>query len=115
MARCERRGLKANDQFDSILKMLSDLVSYPAVGNMRNKLVDRLLAGSMLALIVTAPAISIAAPDRVESAVPLPPTLNGQAPSQREATPPPPVGYTPPSALAPETRVIVPAAVQEPD
>ena len=53
MARCERRGLKANDQFDSILMMLSDLVSYLGVRNMCNKLVDRLLAGSMLALIVT--------------------------------------------------------------
>ena len=84
---------------------------------MRNTLVDHLLAGTMLALIVAAPTMSIAAPDRIESAAPLPPSLNGQAPRQRDAAPLPlpPTGYTPPSAVAPESRTVVPAAVQEPD
>jgi hypothetical protein len=89
---------------------------------MRKTRVDHLLAGTMLALIVVTPTLSIAAPDRVESAVPLPPSLNGQAPRHREAAPvpPPPVGYTPPAAIAPEPRAQepraqVPAAAQEPD
>jgi murein L,D-transpeptidase YcbB/YkuD len=54
---------------------------------MRKMRADRLLAGTMLALIAITPAISIAAP-----------------------LPPPPAGYTPPSALArtPEPRAIEP-------
>ena len=84
---------------------------------MRKTLVDRLLAGTVLALIAATPTQSIAAPDRIESAVPLPPSLNGQPLRQREAAPvpPPPAGYTLPSAITPEPRVQVPAAAQETD
>src|SRR5471032_3584632 len=78
---------------------------------MRKTRVDHLLAGTMLALIVATPTLVVAAPDRVESAVPLPPSLNGQPLRHREAAPvpPPPVGYTPPAAIAQEPRA------QEPD
>jgi len=71
---------------------------------MRKRQFDRLLAGTVLALTIAAPALSIAAPDRIESARPLPPSLNGQPLRHREAAPvpPPPTGYTPPAALAPE-------------
>jgi hypothetical protein len=58
---------------------------------MRKNKFDLLLAGTALALIVAAPTLAIAAPDRVESVVPLPPSLNGQAPRQREAAPVPPL------------------------
>ena len=54
----------------------------------------------MLALIVAAPTLAIAAPDRVESVVPLPPSLNGQAPRQREAAPEP-AQETQPAASTP--------------
>ena len=61
---------------------------------MRKISVDRLLTGTMLALIATTPILSIAAPDRIESAVPLPPSLHGRPLRQREAAPvpPPPAG-----------------------
>jgi L,D-transpeptidase YcbB len=60
----------------------------------------RLLAGSVLALIVAAPVTAGAGP-RVESAVPLPPSLNGQRPMRhREAAPEPPPP-PPPAAEAP--------------
>jgi hypothetical protein len=49
------------------------------------RLVGRLLAGTVLALIVAAPTLSISAPERVQSARPLPPSLNGQS-SYRERT-----------------------------
>jgi murein L,D-transpeptidase YcbB/YkuD len=84
---------------------------------MRKLRVDRLLAGTMLALIVATPTLAIAAPDRVESVGPLPPSLNGQA-VHREAAP------LPASAIAPEPRVqefkvqeprVIPAAVQDSD
>jgi L,D-transpeptidase YcbB len=59
----------------------------------------RLLAGTMLALIVAAPLSAGAAP-RVESVVPLPPSLNGQRSMRhREAAPVPPP--PPPVAQAP--------------
>ncbi|MGA7971854.1 MAG: hypothetical protein WCA36_03535, partial [Pseudolabrys sp.] len=45
---------------------------------MRTARFGRLLAGTVLALIVAAPTLSISAPDRVESVRPPPPTLNGQ-------------------------------------
>jgi L,D-transpeptidase YcbB len=90
---------------------------------MRKTSVDRLLAGTMLTLIAAAaPTISIAAPDRLESAMPMPPQINGQAPRHRDAAPlpPPPAGYAPPSAIAQEPRAQepraqAPAAAQEPD
>ncbi len=44
---------------------------------MRTGRVGRLLAGTVLALIVAAPTLSISAPERVESVRPPPPTLNG--------------------------------------
>ncbi len=42
------------------------------------RFVGRLLAGTVLALIVAAPTPGISAPERVQSAQPLPPSLNGQ-------------------------------------
>jgi len=60
---------------------------------MRKRQFDRLLAGTVLALTIAAPALSIAAPDRIESVRPLPPSLNGQPLRHREAAPvPPPLG-----------------------
>src|ERR1019366_6099256 len=84
---------------------------------MRKSQIDRLLAGTMLALIVAAPTVSVAAPDRVESVMPLPPSLNGHTPRHREAAPvpPPPVGYTPPAATATEPRAQAPAAPRDSD
>ena len=68
---------------------------------MRKQSFERLLAGTMLAAIVATPAISIAAPDRLQSVGPMPPSLNSQAPRRREAAPvPPPTGYTPPAIRA---------------
>ncbi|HEY0224600.1 MAG TPA: L,D-transpeptidase family protein [Pseudolabrys sp.] len=83
---------------------------------MRKIGVDRLLAGTMLALIATTPTMSIAAPDRLETVMP-PPLLNGQTIRHRDAAPlpPPPAGYTPPSAVAPEPRAEAPAAAPEPE
>jgi murein L,D-transpeptidase YcbB/YkuD len=54
---------------------------------MRKERFDRLLAGTMLALIVTTPTLSTAAPDRVESIRPLPPSLNGRPLRHRDAAP----------------------------
>ncbi len=65
---------------------------------MRKERFDRLLGGTMLALIAAAPTAAFAQPDRVESVVPLPPSLNGQI-NQHDAAPVPPAGYTPPVAL----------------
>src|ERR1019366_6627181 len=81
---------------------------------MRKSQIDRLLAGTMLALIVAAPTVSVAAPDRVESVMPLPPSLNGHTPRHREAArvPPPRVGYPPPPA---EPRAQAPAAPRDSD
>lgn len=56
---------------------------------MRKERFDRLLAGTMLALIVTAPTLSTAASDRVESVRPLPPSLSGRPLRHRDAVPPP--------------------------
>ena len=71
---------------------------------MRQKKFVPLLAGTMLAAIVAAPSFVIAAPDRVESVRPLPPSLNGQMPRQREAAPvpPPPADYASPAVIAPQ-------------
>jgi murein L,D-transpeptidase YcbB/YkuD len=75
---------------------------------MRKNRFDRLLAGTALALIVAAPTFAIAAPDRVESVVPLPPSLNGQTPRHRDAVPvPPPASVEPPAASAPRENEAV--------
>jgi len=46
-----------------------------------------LLAGSVLAVTVAAPTLSVAAPDRVESVLPPPPMLNGHRTIRRHALP----------------------------
>lgn len=71
----------------------------------------------MLTAMVAAPTFVFAAPDRVESVRPPPPSLNGQTPRPREAAPvpPPPVGYAPPAVIAPEPRAQTPAAPQQSD
>jgi len=56
---------------------------------MRKARLERLVAGTMLALIVATPTLSVAAPDRVESIAPPPGMLNGQS-RRREADPMPP-------------------------
>ena len=83
---------------------------------MRKQRFDRLLAGTMLALIVAAPTLAFAAPDRVESVVPPPPSLNGQT-HRREAAPvpPPPVLPVQPAASEPEPRAQAPAAPRDAD
>ena len=72
---------------------------------MRNHKFVPLLAGSMLAAMAAAPGFVLAAPERVESVSPLPPSLYGQPPRPREAAPvPPPVATAPPAVIAPEPR-----------
>jgi murein L,D-transpeptidase YcbB/YkuD len=77
--------------------------------DMRKIRTDRRLAGKVLALLgafaVTAPGVTHAAPDRVESAMPLPPLLNGRAPLRRDAAPLPP----PPAERAPAARAAEPS------
>jgi len=68
---------------------------------MRKNKTDLLLAGTVLALIVVAPTLAVTAPNRVETVVPLPPSLNGQMPRHRAAVPVPPA--------APETQPVAPA------
>jgi len=88
---------------------------------MRKERLERLLAGTMLALIVTAPAV--AAPDRIETTRPLPPSLNDQPYRRREAPPLPPpparmISIPEPKAQAPvavEPVVQAPVASREPD
>jgi murein L,D-transpeptidase YcbB/YkuD len=78
---------------------------------MRNRH-DRLLAGTVLALIVAAP-MQLSAGPRVDSVGPPPPSLNGHNPifRQREAAPVPPA---PPQYVAPaETRHVAPTAPPE--
>jgi murein L,D-transpeptidase YcbB/YkuD len=79
---------------------------------MRKQSFDRLLAGTMLALIAAAPATSNAAPDRLESARPLPPSLNGQAPRRREAAPMPPPQQRIIPVQQPRAETLPPAPVQ---
>ena len=84
---------------------------------MRNKKFERLMAGTMLAAIVAMPGIASAAPERVESARPLPPSFNGQPIRHREAAPVPPPSAQPMQQpySAPEPRVepqAAPAAVE---
>jgi murein L,D-transpeptidase YcbB/YkuD len=78
---------------------------------MRKEKFDRLLAGTMFALIIAAPTLSIAAPDRVESSAPPPASLNGQPNSQpmrhRDETPAPPQYVAPvPEPAAPSPAVL---------
>ncbi len=65
---------------------------------------DRLIAGTALALIVAAPALTDARP-RVESALPPPPSLNGERVIrervQRPLPPPAPAQYEAPQPVAP--------------
>jgi L,D-transpeptidase YcbB len=70
---------------------------------MRKGGLDRLLASTILAAAVTLPVLAIAAPDRVESVRPPPPSLNGQVPRHRAAPP-----ATPPDASAPRQRDAAP-------
>ena len=57
---------------------------------MRKGRFGRLLAGTVLAVTVAAPTMSVAAPDRVESVLPPPPMLNGHRTIRRHAAPVPP-------------------------
>ena len=85
---------------------------------MRKSGFDRLLAGTMLAAAVTMPMLANAAPDRVESVRPLPPSLNGQVLRHRDAAPANPPDAPAPRRYeaAPETAppVATPAAESEP-
>ncbi|MDI1342492.1 MAG: hypothetical protein PSV22_00115, partial [Pseudolabrys sp.] len=57
---------------------------------MRNVRLDQLLAGTMLAMIVATPQVSLAAPEGIRQIAPPPPSLNGQIIHRREAAPVPP-------------------------
>jgi len=70
---------------------------------MRKSVFDRLLASTMLAAAVTTPMLANAAPDRVESVRPLPPSLNGQVLRHRDVAP-----ATPPDAPAPRRHEATP-------
>ena len=76
---------------------------------MRNRKFDRLMAGTMWAAIVAMPGVAFAAPDRVESVRPLPPSFNGQTLRHGDAAPVPPPSAQPmqqqPMTRAPEPRV----------
>jgi murein L,D-transpeptidase YcbB/YkuD len=88
---------------------------------MRKQSFERLLASTILAVIVATPAVSIAAPDRIIQVSPPPPSINGQPQRRREAppVPPQPVNNAPAqrSVPMPEPRaqVIAPAPVAAPD
>jgi murein L,D-transpeptidase YcbB/YkuD len=88
------------------------MISGGGVRDMRKSGVDRLLAGTMLAAAVMMPVLANAAPDRIESVRPLPPSLNGQILRHHDAAP-----ATPPDMpvsrheAAPESQ---PAAAPEP-
>ncbi|MDP2409523.1 MAG: L,D-transpeptidase family protein [Pseudolabrys sp.] len=86
---------------------------------MRKHRVDRLLASTVLSLIVAVPTVAVATPDRIQSVAPLAPSLNGRMPRPREAAPlpPAPLPSTPlPRAqpVATEPRVINIAPPAEP-
>jgi murein L,D-transpeptidase YcbB/YkuD len=73
---------------------------------MRKDKFDLLLAGTMLALIA-APTHAVAASDRIEAVVPMPPSLNSQMPRQRDAAPlPPPTEEPTPVAATPQNSDI---------
>ncbi len=80
---------------------------------MRNLRLDQLLAGTMLALIVATPSISVAAPESIRQIAPPPPTLNGQPMRRREAPPVPPAPIQQRIINVPE-RVALPEARPEP-
>ena len=86
---------------------------------MRKQSFERLLASTILAVIVATPAVSIAAPDRIISVVPPPPSINGQPQRRREAppVPPQPVNNAPvqPPVPMPEPRAQAPAPVAAPE
>jgi murein L,D-transpeptidase YcbB/YkuD len=88
-------SVKAPLQIRTIAVTLSD-VERP----MRKNKFDFLLAGTLLALIA-APNSAIAAPDRIQSVVPMPPTLNGE--QQRYEAQPPHETQAPPAAATPNT------------
>jgi len=78
---------------------------------MRNRF-DRLLAGTVLALIVAAPSVTGARP-RLDQAVPLPPSLNGhRSLPQREAAPLPPPEPDAPPEPAPAAAPPAPQAAE---
>jgi murein L,D-transpeptidase YcbB/YkuD len=79
---------------------------------MRKDRFDRLMAGTVLALVAAMPTLSNAAPDRVQSVVPLPPSLNGQSTRHRDAVPTPSQQRIIPVQ---EPRAEAPPAPREPD
>jgi murein L,D-transpeptidase YcbB/YkuD len=86
---------------------------------MRKQSFERLLASTILAVIVATPAVSVAAPDRIIQVTPPPPSINGQPQRRREAppVPPQPVNNAPAqrSVPMPEPRAQVPEPrAQEP-
>ena len=80
---------------------------------MRNRY-DRLLAGTVLALIVAAPIHASAGP-RVDSVGPPPPSLNGHSPifRQRDVAPVPPPQHAAPAPAPAETRRVAPPTPPE--
>ena len=70
---------------------------------MRKVSFDRFLAGTMLALIATAPTMS-AAQERIRQVVPMPPSLNNHIIQRREAAPVPPPRAPEPVAQSPVTQ-----------
>lgn len=79
---------------------------------MRNKRFSRLLAGTVLSAAIVAPTLTNAAPDRVETVRPLPPSLNGQMQRHRAAPPAPPQAQP---AAAPVSAPTVSPMAREPD
>jgi len=72
---------------------------------MRNTRFDRLLAGSVLALIVGVPGASFAAPRQVETMAPLPPSLNGRSVVHRDVAPHAPQAVEPKAPAAADTAL----------
>ena len=79
---------------------------------MRNKRFSRLLAGTVMSAAIVAPALTNAAPDRVETVRPLPPSLNGQMQRHRAAPPAPPPSQAP--SAAPRQRDAAPPPQAQP-
>lgn len=73
---------------------------------MRHNRFDRLLAGTAFFVAIVLPGFSVAAPDRIESVRPLPPTMNGQPTQSRQ------IIQVPPSTMAPrrESAPVAPPA-----
>ncbi|MFN3657501.1 MAG: murein L,D-transpeptidase [Pseudolabrys sp.] len=70
---------------------------------MRHNRFDRLLAGTVFFAAVALPTVSSAAPDRIESVRPLPPSVNGQVQRARQPL------QTPPNSLPPRREAAPPA------